>query len=225
MTPGPLGGFGGKFNPIHNGHLRSAVEIRESLALEQVLLMPAAQPPLRETPECDAELRADLVDLAISGEPGLACDRRELHRPGPSYTYDTLAELRGEQGPDRSLCLIVGTDILESLDHWHRWQELLGLAHLVVVARPGWVRPQSGTIARWLSAHLCEDDSALHRSACGGVVLKTLRQLPISSTEIRQLIADGRSPRYLLPDAVWLRVQESGAYHARRRLPEQHGTC
>ena len=223
MTPGPLGVFGGTFNPIHNGHLRSALEVRESLALERVLLMPAAQPPLRETPECDAALRAELVELAVKDEPGLACDRRELNRPGPSYTYDTLAELRGEEGPDRSLCLIIGTDILESLDRWHRWRELLTLAHLVVVARPGWEHPDAGTVADWLNAHLSGEASILQRAPAGGVVLKTLRQLPISATEIRRLIAAGRSPRYLVPDAVWRRIQESGAYCSPRVQQERHG--
>jgi nicotinate-nucleotide adenylyltransferase len=118
----------------------------------------------------------------------------------------------------------VGSDILESLDRWHRWRELLYLAHLVIVARPGWKHPKSGTIARWLGTRLADDVSPLHRTAAGGVVLQTLRQLPISATEIRRLIADGRSPRYLLPDAVWRRIQECGAYRAHRPRQEQHGT-
>jgi nicotinate-nucleotide adenylyltransferase len=225
VSDGPLGVFGGTFNPIHNGHLRSAVEVRESLGLERVLLMPAARPPLRELPECDAAFRADLVELAVAGEPGLICDRRELRREGPSFTFDTLAELRIEHGPDCSLALILGTDTLEQLDRWYRWEELLTLAHLIIVARPGWSRPESGAVARWLSRHLADVPDALHSTPCGSVVLKTLRQLPISATEIRQIIADGRSPRYLLPDAVWRRIQDSGVYRAHPSPQEQHGIC
>ena len=225
MSCGPIGVFGGTFNPIHNGHLRSALEVRESLELERVLLMPAARPPLRELPECDADFRAELVELAVKGEPGLVCDRRELDRPGPSFSYDTLAELRAEHGGDRSLSLILGTDALEHLDRWYRWKELLTLAHLIIVARPGWSHPKSGTVADWLSRHLADTPAALHGSPCGSAVLETLRQLPISATEIRQIIADGRSPRYLLPDAVWQRIQNSGAYRTHPSPQEQHGIC
>ena len=222
---GPLGIFGGTFNPVHNGHLRSALEVRESLGLEQVLLVPAAEPPLRAAPECSAALRAELVELAVATEPGLACDSRELDRPGPSYTVDTLAELRAEQGSERSLCLIVGTDILENLDRWHRWEELLSLAHLVVMARPGWQHPQSGTVATWLDAHRGENVDLLHQQASGAVFLQTLRQLPISATEIREMIGAGRSPRYLVPDAVWEKIQLSGAYGGAQPQQEQHGIC
>jgi nicotinate-nucleotide adenylyltransferase len=220
-----LGVFGGTFNPIHNGHLRSALEIRESLNLDRVLLMPAARPPLRDAPECDAEFRAELVELAVADEPGLVCDRRELARPGLSYTVDTLAELRAEHGRSCSLSLIVGSDTLERLDRWHRWKELLTLSHLVVVARPGWSHPTVGAVADWLGEHLSRDAGALHGAACGCVILKTLRQLPISSTEIRQLVADGRSPRYLLPDTVWNRIRESGAYRTPSPTRETHGIC
>ena len=223
MTSGALGVFGGTFNPVHNGHLRSALEIREALGLEQVLLVPAAQPPLRELPDCDAEFRADLVELAVQGEPGLACDRRELSRQGPSYTYDTLAELRAEVGPGRSLCLVVGTDTLERFEQWHRWEELLSLAHLVIVARPGWNFPDNGRVADWLRRHHTEALSDLHTRACGGVHRQCLRQLPISATEIREIIAAGRSPRFLLPERVLERIEASGVYRP-SHAQEQHGT-
>ncbi len=222
MSSGPLGIFGGTFNPIHNGHLRSALEVREALGLEHVLLVPAASPPLRDAPSESAELRAELVELAVSCEAGLDCDRRELSRDGPSYTRDTLASLREEQGAARSLCLVVGTDTLEQLDRWHRWQELLELAHLVVIARPGWEAPTGGVVGEWLQQHAAGPE-ALRDAPCGCVVTMELRQLAISATEIRAMIAAGRSPRYLLPDAVWDHIQRTGAYGAGPELQEQHG--
>ena len=222
MSNGPIGIFGGTFNPIHNGHLRSALEIREALGLEKVLLVPAAQPPLREAPEVDADTRADLVECAIAGEPGLACDRRELSRQGPSYTFDTLAEFRAEYGAARSLCLVVGTDTLENLPRWHRWEELTDLAHMVIIARPGWQAPREGVVGRWLEQHLTTSAEALQHSPSGGVHTLALRQLPISATEIREMIAAGRSPRYLVPDAVWERIQQCGAYGAARHRREKH---
>lgn len=223
MTGGPLGIFGGTFNPIHNGHLRSALEVRELLGLEQLLLVPAAEPPLREPPAVDASMRADMVELAVRGEPGLACDRRELSREGPSYTYDTLAGLREEQGRERSLCLVLGTDTLEQLHRWHRWQELLDLAHLVVVARPGWTNAAPGQVGEWMAQHEVKTVGALSTSPAGCLVKLELRQLPISATEIREMIGAGRSPRYLIPDAVWEYIQRSGAYGAGQNTRELHG--
>ncbi|MCZ6829231.1 MAG: nicotinate-nucleotide adenylyltransferase, partial [Gammaproteobacteria bacterium] len=193
MRRTPVGILGGTFNPIHYGHLRSALELRERLGLAEVRLMPAAQPPHRQAPACPASLRADLVSLAVAGEPGLSCDRRELQREGPSYTVDSLQELREELGPDLSLCLIVGADALGALDSWHRWLELTALAHIVVLVRPGWELPQSGLVATWLQQHLSEAASELQESPAGRVILQRLRPLDISSTEIRQLIASGQS--------------------------------
>lgn len=227
MSVGPLGIFGGTFNPIHNGHLRSVLETRDALGLSQVSLIPSAQPPLRDAPDVDAASRADMVEFAIADEPGLFCDRRELSRSGPSYTYDTLATLRSELGPERSLCLILGTDHLDSLDRWHRWQELLELAHVVVMARPGWQVPEAGPVSEWLAAHLTASAETLQHRPCGAVLAHEQRQLPISGTEIREMIATGHSPRYLLPDAVWTYIQERGLYgtaapqHAPQRALEQ----
>ncbi len=229
MTSGPIGIFGGTFNPIHHGHLRSALELKERLELTQVRLVPAAQPPLRGAPELSPELRADMVEQAVASEPGLVCDRRELSRHGPSYTIDTLVELRAELGPERPMCLIVGTDILERLDAWHRWRELLDFAHLVVMARPGWQAPDSGSVANW-AAERRGAPADLHTGPAGRVVMQRLRQLPIAATEIRDMIAAGQSPRYLLPDAVWDMIQRLGAYGAGGEGPgsnqqEQHGIC
>ena len=132
----PIGVFGGTFNPVHYGHLRSALELAERLELEHVRLMPSAEPPHRAAPRCSAEHRAAMVELAVAGEPRLLCDTRELRRPGPSYTVDSLIELREEFGSGRSLCMVLGCDALLGIDRWQRWQELLSLAHIVVIAQP-----------------------------------------------------------------------------------------
>jgi len=183
-------------------------------------MMPAATPPHRETPDCPAEFRAELVELAIAGEPGLVCDRRELDRPGPSYTYDSLRELRTEFGAGRSLCLVVGADAVAALDTWHRWRELVQLAHLVVIARPGWQVPESGAVAGWLEQHMTTDASVLQREPAGHILLQQLRPLDISSTEIRHMIAAGRSPRYLVPDVVWQHIQDRALYGYRQNRQE-----
>ncbi len=198
----PVGVFGGTFNPVHFGHLRSAVELLERLQLERLHLMPSAVPPLRSAPDCSAEDRARMVALAVEGEPQLVCDDRELKRTGKSYTIDSLVELRRELGEARSLCMVMGCDALLGLDRWHRWEELLDWAHIVVISRPGWALPSTGVVVDWLNAHRADSAAPLRQRPAGCVLLEELRPLAISATEVRELLAAGRSARYLLPQSV-----------------------
>lgn len=198
----PVGVFGGTFNPVHYGHLRSALELCERLDLDHVRLMPCAQPPHRTAPDCSAEQRAEMVELAVRDEPRLRCDRRELAREGVSYTVLSLEELRNELGEGHSLVLVMGCDALLHIDTWFRWQALLELAHIVVIARPGWHFPTRGTVARWLEEHRSTDRTVLRHQHQGTILVEELRPLAISSTEIRDLLLAGRSPRYLLPGPV-----------------------
>ena len=139
----PMGIFGGTFDPIHYAHLRTAFELQQALRLKEIRFLPAGNPPHRDQPIADAKLRLEMVQLAVAGQPGFLVDDREVRKAGPSYSVETLAELRHEY-PDRSLCLIVGMDAFLSLPKWHQWQELLQLAHLVVAHRPGWRAPGMG---------------------------------------------------------------------------------
>ena len=201
-SPALVGIFGGTFNPIHYGHLRSALELVERPELEQLHLVPSACPPHRDAPECSATQRAAMVELAVVGESRLVCDAREMQRPGKSYTIDSLIELRGELGAQQSLCMVLGCDAVQEISAWHRWQELLDWAHIVIIARPGWQLPRSGTVAQWLKTHQLEGAELLRQHPCGGIVIEELRPLAISSTEIRDLLASGRSARYLTPQSV-----------------------
>ncbi|WP_290742145.1 nicotinate-nucleotide adenylyltransferase [Haliea sp.] len=210
----PVAILGGTFNPIHNGHLRSALELVERLGFGRLHLMPCATPPHRDAPDCPATRRADMVELAILGEPRLFCDRRELARSGPSWTVDSLQELRAEYGPQRSLSLVLGCDALLGLDRWHRWQALLDFAHIVVIARPGWQLPEQGAVADWLTRHRAAEPSAVQQHPAGAVLVLELRPLDISSTEIRALCAAGRSPRYLLPEPVLDYIEKHQLYAA-----------
>lgn len=207
-----VGVFGGTFNPVHYGHLRSALELVERLQLAQLRLMPSAQPPHREPPGCSAAHRAAMVALAVEGEPRLVCDMRELQRPGNSYTIDSLIELRGELGAGTGLCMVLGCDALLEIDQWHRWRELLDWAHIVVIARPGWALPCGGQVAQWLNEHRVADPRRLRSQPAGCIAIEELRPLAISATEIRDLLAAGRSPRYLLPQSVLDYIQANSLY-------------
>ena len=195
-----LGVLGGAFDPVHIGHLRGAIAVREHLGLERVDLLPAAQSPLKDTATVTAADRLAMLEAAVRGVPGLGVDARELARKGPSYTVDTLIELRREVGQAMPLIWIVGKDILPALPKWSRWQQLLELAHLVILERPGSDSPPLA-VTQWLDQHQI-DQSALLTSPAGGVMTLDQPVLDIASSDIRALLAAGRDPRFLLPDVV-----------------------
>ncbi|MDX1594383.1 MAG: nicotinate-nucleotide adenylyltransferase [Gammaproteobacteria bacterium] len=214
-----IGLFGGTFDPVHNGHLRVALDALEGLGLAEVRLLPARRNPLRDAPGATAEQRRDLLAAAAAGEPGLRVDARELDRPGPSYTFDTLASLREEHGPDRALAWLVGGDAFRGLPGWHRWREFVDLAHLVVLQRPGYVDELAPDLAEFVAARRTDDVDALHARPAGRVFTWRVTQLEISSTDIRERVAAGRSIRYLVPDRVDEAIRRLGLYRATEAEP------
>ncbi len=206
-----IGIFGGTFDPVHIGHLRMALELKARLGLDEMRLLPARTPPHRESTAASTEDRAAMVRQAVESCPQLCVDERELGRAGPSYTVETLEELRAEFGPEVSLSLAVGMDSLTNLHTWHRWRDIFSLAHLVVAARPGWERPQSGPVATQLTARLAPA-AALKQHAAGKIIIEHLRLLPVSSSEIRRQISVGESPQFLLPDSVWSYIRQHRLY-------------
>lgn len=207
----PIGIFGGTFDPIHYGHLRTAFELLHALRLSEVRFMPAGDPPHRDLTIASPEQRLQMVRAAIGQQQGFNVDDREMRRTGPSYTVDTLQELRNEM-PDRSICLIVGMDAFLGLPKWHRWQDILSLAHLVVAHRPGWRAPTMGPLGEMLVDGGTGRVDDLHEAKAGRIFIHAVTQLEISSTEVRNLIASGRDPRYLMPDSVRDLIMQSNCY-------------
>jgi len=210
----PIGIFGGTFDPIHYGHLRTAFELWQSLRLAQVRFLPTGDPPHRDASLAPPELRLQMVQAAIAGQKAFVADDREMRRGGLSYSVDTLLDLRRDY-PERSLCLLLGMDAFLGMPHWHRWREIFELAHVVVAHRPGWKAPITGPLGEVMVDRGTGSVRDLHAAPAGRVYVHAVTQLEISSTELRQLIVAGRDLRYLVPDAVRELIMGSGCY-ARR---------
>jgi len=197
----PLAIFGGTFDPIHLGHLCVAWEAAELLDAE-VLMMPAGLPPHRPPPIASAAQRLAMLQVALRGQSRLIPDARELAREGASYTVDTLAGLRAEQG-DRPLVLLLGADAFAGLPEWHEWRRLLDLAHIGVLSRPGEQAPLPDALRQAIADRRVDDAAALQLAPAGCVIELAVTPLEISATRIRQLLAAGREPRYLLPAGLF----------------------
>jgi len=206
-----VGVFGGTFDPVHFGHLRAALEASERLGLDETRLLPAGRPPHREPPGAAAGHRLGMLRLAAAGHPGFVVDDRELRRAGPSWMVDTLADLRSELG-EVALVLCIGQDAANGLDGWHEWRRLFDLAHLAVLRRPESAERYHGELEREMAQRRVDDPGRLRAAPAGCVVTLPITQLDISATAIRERVGQGRSPAFLLPDAVAEYIDRYGLY-------------
>jgi nicotinate-nucleotide adenylyltransferase len=210
---GPLGILGGAFDPVHVGHLRLALEVAEQLELEEVRLVPSANPPHRDPHVASGEQRIAMLEAAVADTPAVTVDDREIRRAGTSWTVLTLEELRAEF-PDRSLCLLVGEDAFLGLPDWHRAAEILELAHVAVARRPGWELPAAGPVAELLARYEVVGRERIHEQRSGCISVCEITQLEIASSVIRKRISSGTSIRYLTPGPVVEMIATSGCYAA-----------
>lgn len=208
-----IGLLGGTFDPVHNGHLRIALELKQALQLDEMRLLTCHLPPHRAAPGANSNERVTMVRLAIEDCSELQIDERESRRAAMSFTIDTLRELREELGREVSLVLALGTDAFANLNTWHRWRELLDYAHLALITRPGFVLPESGEVADLLRDRKAPG-AVLNERACGAIVLPNLSLLAISATAIRALIASGNSAQFLLPETVWKYISAQNLYRS-----------
>lgn len=200
-----IGILGGTFDPIHYGHLRLAEEMLELAGLRQIRFIPTGTSAHRDEPQVSAQQRSAMVQLAIADQPAFALDEREVKRGRTCYTVDTLRELRAEMGEQQPLCLLMGGDAFLTLHTWHEWERLFELAHIVVGYRPGYSIAERITKApvalrEQYQRRLCA--ATMMREAYGGIAVLGIPKLEISATVIRSRVAEQRSIRYLLPNAV-----------------------
>lgn len=207
-----IGLFGGTFDPVHFGHLRAASEVKEKLGIKDFRLLPAGIPAHRSQTHANAEHRLAMLRLAVAEHPDLMVDAREAHRVGPSYMVDTLAEIRTDISSDTPIILTLGQDAANGLNSWHRWQELFNYAHIVVMTRPDSKYDFPDELEEFIAQRRVEDIEAIFASAAGLLLDIEVTQLAISSTAIRQQVATGESPRFLLPDRILGYIGFHGLY-------------
>ncbi|MCB5190368.1 nicotinate-nucleotide adenylyltransferase [Methylobacillus arboreus] len=217
--PVPLiGVMGGTFDPIHFGHLRMAQELADALNLAEVRFTPSANPPHREQPMTSAAHRSEMVSLAIADNPLFKLDTRELSRNGYSYTIETLQSLHEELQGNGRLCLLMGLDAFVGITSWHRWQDLLQFAHIVVATRPGTALPtENAMLHGFLQAYALTNVQQLHEKVENGILMQEITALDISATHIRTRLAQGQAPRYLLPDRVLEYIRQQQLYFLREQ--------
>ena len=196
-----IGVLGGTFDPVHIGHLIVAEEVRVQLRLAEVLFVPAGQPWLKLNSSISAaEHRVEMVRLAIAGKPCFKLSTVEIERPGPSYTIDTITELREQLGVGDELFFILGCDNLARLSQWKETSRLIKMCYLVVVPRPGYAFPS------------LESLEALIPGLSRNVVLLDKPEVDIDATEIRSRVAQGLSISQLVPEPVERYIKQHGLY-------------
>ncbi len=199
--------LGGLFDPIHFGHYRPALELMPILGLTEVRLIPCGRPVHRAAPHASAEHRWNMVRLVADGAK-LVADDRELKSSEPSYTYDTLCSLKDEASTP--LCLLVGADALEGLPSWHRAEELIQLCHVAAIARSG--GELGASLPDSWASRCTSDPEALQQSPYGRIYLHQGTLYDFSSTQVRDLIRAGTSPRYCVPGSVWAYIRRNRLY-------------
>lgn len=203
-----IGIYGGTFNPVHYGHLRTALEMRQMLGLKVVRMLINHLPPHRTEPAVSAEMRYEMLSLAIEGREGLVADRSEIDRKGRSYMFDTLTSFR-QSFPGQSLVLIVGVDAFLGIKTWYRWEELFELCNFAVMTRPGF---DQKLIAEGLKSRMIDDVSDLKGCFAGKFILRSVTRLEISATLVREIVSKGGDPSFLLPDNVIAYIQRHNLY-------------
>lgn len=198
-----IGIFGGTFDPIHQGHLVVAEQAREQARLDEVWFVLAARPPHKSGQQpTPFHQRADMVELAIAGNPAFRLEKMEAERSGPSYTVDTLTAIRARD-PQADLHLMLGADCLPDLPNWHQPRKIVSLAKLLIAARPGWSIWPEERIRTALN---------LPKEASFSMQVILVPQMDIASRDLRRRIAAGLSARYMIPNAVLAYIRDKNLY-------------
>ena len=218
-----IGLFGGTFNPIHYGHLRAGLEVKEEFELDKIYLIPSAIPP-HKSPQgvVDATDRFHMIQLAISGQSDFVVSDVELDRPGPSYSIDTVHHFQNILPQDTQIHLILGTDAFFDIDTWKAYKYFFDLVSMIIMLRPGdRLSKDPGNLSYFeeflktkiSEGYTCSDDrSCFFHQTKQPIFIAHITSLDISSTQIRRLINKEKSIRFLVPDSVAHYIETKGLY-------------
>ena len=204
-----MGVFGGTFDPVHQGHLRTVASVRQQLDLAHVLFVPAARPRLRSAPIASATHRLEMLKRALASEPSFEVNDLELGRDRPSTTVLTLEALHHDY-QETPICFILGIDAFLGFPQWHRWTELLGLAHFVVMSRPGTILPVERP-TWWVRAETT-DLSMVNRRRAGSVVMVEVPPMDVAASNIRERLRVGDDISHSVPKSVIDYITEHQLY-------------
>jgi len=221
-----IGVFGGTFDPIHNGHLQVALDVKQCFALDYIHFVPCKIPVHRARPQLDETQRLSLIKLAIKNQNGFIADDRELKRNSPSYMIETLNSLH-DQFPDQILVLMIGSDAFAKFDEWYQWREIFERAHIMVMQRPhtnDWKGDCSTQLTAEIKQRIVNDENVsplkksgnlqqlLAKKSAGSIICVPVTQLEISASEIREKITKGQAIDYLVPESVRLEIRDKHYY-------------
>ncbi len=210
-----IGIFGGTFDPVHYGHIKPAISVKQALNLTQLRFIPNRIPPHREKPWLSVEQRLSLLECALEDYPNTIIDQRELEREGPSYMVDTLRSLK-DDFPDEDLYLIIGMDAFFGITSWFKWRSIFELCHLVVTTRPGFDRSEikghmDSNDYLFLAQRMTTDVNAFMAQESpqemGKILLQSVPQLDISSTRIRNMLQDGDEISQWMPQQAYEKLR------------------
>ena len=206
-----IGIFGGTFDPVHYGHIKPAISVKQALNLSQLRFIPNRVPPHRAEPWLSVEQRLLLLNTALKDYPDVIIDERELNRDGPSYMVDTLSSLK-KDFPGEGLCLIIGMDAFFGITSWFKWRSLFELCHLVVTGRPGFDQNSiegqfDSDDYAFLSRRITTDANALSAQETGKILVQSVPQLDISSTQIREKLLDDEQIRQWMPEPAYQKLR------------------
>ena len=204
--------MGGSFDPIHFGHIKPSLELAQSCRLDKIILLPCKVSPFKEHTYASSLHRWNMVSMIAANSDAFIADARELERAEPSYTVTTLTELSQEIGEQHKLFWILGADALQDFSEWYQAEEIMRLAHVLVLARPGYELPQDQAKREWLEKYLCTDFDELEATDFGRIYQTGTQMLDISSTRIRTMIGEGEQPKYMVPGGVWNYIKRNQLY-------------
>lgn len=206
--------YGGSFDPLHLGHLNTALAVQNEFQFERFLFLPCKTPVLKEASVASTEQRVEMLKRALGPHPDFEIDLREIKRNTPSFMVNTLESLREEFGVDTAITLLIGMDAFIQLPQWYNWGKILQLSHLLVIKRPTITENQIPAILqKLLSTHETSKKNDLLTKSYGKILRYDAGEYDISSTWLREQIKQGKNIKDCLPEAVYRYIKEHDLYH------------